>query len=58
MISWADMDVSLLKSMRLGKGFLRDLAIDKGQRVDTTEIVEDALNKHHGHAIESEKHLE
>ena len=37
--------------------FLYILAIDKGQRVDTTVIVEDALNKHHGHAIESEKYF-
>ena len=38
----------------LRNGFLCDLAIDKGQRADTTEIVEDAL-KEVGRVLESLK---
>ena len=38
----------------LRNGFLRDLDIDKSQRVDTTEIVEDAL-KVVGRVLESLK---
>ena len=37
------MDVSLLKSVRFVKWIPLRLPIDKGQRVDTIEIAEDAL---------------